>query len=179
MAASEPPDSRRVTAAAGSTSPPALIAYDGTDLAAFAIQQAAERLPSGLDVIVVCPWRPVDVCFTPVGGRRLRATAAIDVRRAAEETAAHGAELAEVAGFKARSRTIQAAPTWKGLIEVAEQQECGLIVIGSHKGDGLLGRIGDPVASATVSHFKHSVLVIENRRPRPPLSLGAVFRHFR
>lgn len=149
--------------ATGSDPSSAIIAYDGSDLAAFAIERAGERLPSGLEVIVVCVWRPADVGFIPVRGRRLRATAALEVRGAAEETAAHGAELAQAAGFEARGRTVQAAPTWRGLVEVAEQQQARLIVIGSHRTDGVLGRMFGSAATATASHFEHSVMVIERR----------------
>jgi nucleotide-binding universal stress UspA family protein len=139
---------------------PAIFAYDGSELAAYAIGQAGRQLVPGRDAIVVCVWQPADVGFIPVEGRRLRAAAANEVCKAAEETAAHGAKLASAAGFRARSRTIQAAPTWKGLVRVAEEHACGLIVIGSHQRSGLLGHLAGSVAAATVSHFENSVLVI-------------------
>jgi nucleotide-binding universal stress UspA family protein len=140
--------------------PQAIIAYDGSDLARFAIEQAGRHLASGLDAIVVCVWRPGDVGFKPLHGRRLRTAATTEVRRAAEETAAQGAELAEKVGFRARSRAIQAAPTWRGLVEVAEDNDCDLIVIGSTRFPGLVGLVTGSVASDTVSHFRSSVLVI-------------------
>ena len=52
--------------------------------------------------------------------------------------------------------TVEAAPTWKGLVEVAEDHKCGLIVIGSHQRHGLLGHLAGSVAAATVSHFESS-----------------------
>ena len=88
------------------------------------------------------------------------AAAANEVKEAAEQTAAHGAKLAEQAGFDARPLTVEAAPTWKGLVKVAKEHQCGLIVIGSHQRGGLLGHLAGSVASATVSHFENSVLVI-------------------
>src|ERR1700761_295259 len=139
---------------------PAIFAYDGSDLAGFAIEQAGFQLSPGREAIVVCVWQPADVGFKPVEGRKLHAAAANEVQEAAEETAAHGAQLAEKAGFKAHGITVEAAPTWKGLVKVAEDHKCGLIVIGSHQRHGLLGHLAGSVAAATISHFQSSVLVI-------------------
>jgi nucleotide-binding universal stress UspA family protein len=139
---------------------PAIFAYDGSDLAAFAIEQAGLQLATGREALVVCVWQPADVGFVPVKGRKLHAAAANEVEQAAQETANQGAELAEKAGFKARPQTVEAAPTWKGLVKVAEEHKCGLIVIGSHQRHGLVGYLTGSVAAATISHFESSVLVI-------------------
>lgn len=139
---------------------PAIFAYDGSDLAGYAIEQAGSQLSPNREALVVCVWQPADVGFKPVKGRKLHAAAANEVEEAAAETAAHGAKLAEAAGFRARPLTIEAAPTWKGLVQVAEEHTCGLIVIGSHQRSGLLGHLAGSVAAATISHFRNSVLVI-------------------
>lgn len=139
---------------------PAIFAYDGSDLAAFAIEQAGIQLSPGREALVVCVWQPADVGFKPVAGRHLHAAAANEVEEAARETAADGAELANNAGFEARPVTVEAAPTWKGLVQVANEHRCGLIVIGSHQRSGLLGHLAGSVAAATISHFESSVLVI-------------------
>jgi nucleotide-binding universal stress UspA family protein len=142
---------------------PVIFAYDGTDTAAFAIEQAAAQIGADRDAIVACVWRPVDVCFTPVPGRRIRSCVATEVERAAHETAAAGVALAREFGYRARARTIEAAPTWKGLITLADQWGCPLIVLGSRHHTGLFGNRTGSVAGATVSHFPRSVLVI--RKP--------------
>jgi nucleotide-binding universal stress UspA family protein len=139
---------------------PAIFAYDGSDLAGYAIEQAGIQLAPGREAIVVVVWQPADVGFLPVQGRHLHAAAANEVEEAANETAARGAELAEKAGFDARPLTVEAAPTWKGLVQVAQDHRCGLIVIGSHQRSGLLGHLAGSVAAATISHFESSVLVI-------------------
>src|SRR5262249_52172540 len=132
---------------------PAIFAYDGSELAGYAIEQAGIQLAPGREALVVCVWQPADVGFQPVQGRSLHAAAANEVEAAAKETAAHGAEIATKAGFKARPVTIEGAPTWKGLVKVADEHKCGLIVIGSHQRSGLLGHLAGSVAAATVSHF--------------------------
>jgi nucleotide-binding universal stress UspA family protein len=157
--------------ASGASSPceaagPAIFAYDGSALAGYAIEQAGVQLAPGREALVVCVWQPADVGFMPVEGRHLHAAAANEVEEAAQETAAHGADLAQRAGFKARPLTVEAAPTWKGLVQVADEHRCGLIVIGSHQRSGLLGHLAGSVAAATVSHFESSVLVIHQPHPR-------------
>jgi nucleotide-binding universal stress UspA family protein len=139
---------------------PAIFAYDGSDLAAFAIAQAGRQLAPGREALVVCVWQPADVGFIPTKGRELKAAAANEVEAAAQETAEDGAALAREAGFDAKALTVEAAPTWKGLVKVAEDHRCGLIVIGSHQRHGLLGHLAGSVAAATVAHFESSVLVI-------------------
>lgn len=150
--------------AATRTSPqqsgPVLFAYDGCDLAKFAIEQAALQLASARDALVLCVWQPGDVGFVPAGGRHLKAAQATEVRAAAEETADHGASLAEKAGFRARSLAVEAAPTWKGIVSVAEEHQASLIVLGSHRRTGLVGHLFGSVAAAVVAHSQYSVLVV-------------------
>ena len=82
---------------------------------------------------------------------------------AAEQTAAHGASLAEKAGFQSQSMAVEAAPTWKGIIETAEERNASLIVLGSHRRSGLVGRLLGSVAAAVVTHSASSVLVVHQR----------------
>ncbi|MDT5390062.1 MAG: hypothetical protein QOE04_3703, partial [Mycobacterium sp.] len=139
---------------------PVLFAYDGSELAACAIAQAASQLAPGRHALVVCVWQPVDVGFTPTGTRHFDADKATEVRRAAEQTAAHGAALAEQAGFVARSVAIEAAPTWKGIVEAADENDASLIVLGPHRRSGLLGHLQGSVAAAVVAHSATPVLVV-------------------
>ena len=85
------------------------------------------------------------------------------MRKAAEETAARGSSLAEKAGFRARSSAIEAAPTWKGIVEVADERGASLIVLGSHDRRRLAGRLFGSVAAAVVTHSARSVLIVHER----------------
>jgi nucleotide-binding universal stress UspA family protein len=142
---------------------PVLIAYDGSELAGHAIEQAASQLALQRDALVVCVWQPADVGFVPITPRHFDADQATEVRQAAEETAAHGASLANKAGFRARSITVEAAPTWKGIVSTAIEYKASLIVIGSHRHGGIIGHLLGNVASAVVTHAPGAVLLVHQR----------------
>jgi nucleotide-binding universal stress UspA family protein/MFS family permease len=139
---------------------PVLFAYDGSELAAFAIAHAAAQLFPRRDALVVCVWQPVEVGFTPTDTTHFDADRALEVRQAAERTAAHGASLADDAGFLARSIAVEATPTWKGIVEAAEEHDASLIVVGPHHRSGLLGHLQGSVAAAVVAHSEIPVLAI-------------------
>ncbi|HEY1775472.1 MAG TPA: universal stress protein [Solirubrobacteraceae bacterium] len=159
MTLAHPGDGAAVTARIG----PVLFAYDGSELAKLAIEQAGGQLAPGRDALVVCVWQPADVGFVTTGERHLNAAAAGEVREAAEETASQGASLARRAGFRPQSIAIEAAPTWKGIIDVAEEHQASLIILGSHRRSGLLGHVLGSVAAAVVAHSARSVLVVPQR----------------
>jgi nucleotide-binding universal stress UspA family protein len=139
---------------------PVIFAYDGSELAQLAIEQAGRELVTGRDALVVCVWQPADVGFVPVGDRQLNAQEATEVHRAAEETAAHGASLAADAGFRTQSVAIESAPTWKGILTVADEHGATLIVLGAHRRSGLTGHLLGSVTAAVVAHTKSAVLVV-------------------
>jgi nucleotide-binding universal stress UspA family protein len=141
---------------------PVLFAYDGSELAALAIEQAAQQLAPGRDALVVCVWQPADVGFIPADERHVDANDASDVKRAAEETAAYGASLAEKAGFRSQSLAVMAAPTWKGIVDTSVERKVSLIVLGSHRRRGVVGHLLGSVAAAVVTHSAASVLVVHS-----------------
>jgi len=142
---------------------PILFAYDGSELAQLAIEQAGQLLAPGRVALVLCVWQPADVGFLPVDDRHFDAQNATKVHEAAEETAAYGASLAEQAGFQSQSLTVEAAPTWKGIVQTADQNEASLIVLGSHRRSGVIGHLVGSVAAAVVTHSATSVLVVHQR----------------
>jgi nucleotide-binding universal stress UspA family protein len=148
-----------MSATGASGSGPVVIAYDGSDLAKLAIDQAGGLLSPGRDAVVVCVWQPFDLGFVPLDDAPLDAKNAVEVRAAAQRTAAAGSGLAEAAGFHARPLEIEASPTWKGIVEVGEQHQTSLIVLGSHGRSGLTGVVVGSVARAVADHSKRSVLI--------------------
>lgn len=142
---------------------PILFAYDGSELAKLAIEEAGRQLAPAREAFVVCVWQPGDVGFAAPTELHLAAAHAPEVRKAAEEIAAAGSSLAEKAGFRAQSTAIEAAPTWKGIVEVAEERGASLIVLGSHDRRRLAGRLLGSVAAAVVTHSARSVLIVHEQ----------------
>jgi nucleotide-binding universal stress UspA family protein len=138
-----------------------LFAYDGSELAKLAIEQAGRQLALKRDALIVCVWQPGDVGFVPISELHFNAAEATEVRKAAEQTAAHGASLAAKAGFRAQTIAIQAAPTWTGIVEVAEEREASLIVLGSHQRRGLVGHLLGSVTAGVLAHSVFPVLIVQ------------------
>ena len=142
---------------------PVLFAYDGSDLAKLAIEEAGRQLTPERDAVVLTVWRPYAVEFIPARGLQFDAAATNEVREAAEATAADGAALAQAAGFRAESMSLHAAPTWKGIFRVAEDRDAGLIVLGSHGRSGFTGVLTGSVAGVIASHSSRPVLIVHKR----------------
>jgi nucleotide-binding universal stress UspA family protein len=142
---------------------PVVFAYDGSELAKLAIDEAGRQLAPGRDALVLTVWQPFDIGFVPPVALRVNAAEIADVRGAAQQTAAAGASLAQAAGFDARGLEIQAAPTWKGIVHAAHEHDASLIVLGSHGRTGLAGVLLGSVAEAVTAHSRRSVLVVHRR----------------
>ena len=142
---------------------PVVFAYDGSELAKLAIDEAGRQLAPGRDALVLTVWQPFDVGFVPTVALRVNAAEIAQVRDAAERTAADGASLAQAAGFKARSLEAEAAPTWKGIVRAADEHDASLIVLGSHGRTGLAGVLLGSVAEAVAAHSRGSVLIVHRR----------------
>ncbi len=137
-----------------------LFAYDGSDLAKLAIDEAGKQLRLGRDALVLTVWQPGNVGFKPAGGQRFDAYRTHDVKRAAEETAAEGAAMAERAGFRARSMACHETPYWKCIVDLADERDASLIVLGSHGRAHLRDRLLGSVAAAVAAHSTRSVLIV-------------------
>src|SRR5437763_6749158 len=138
---------------------PIVFAYDGSELAKLAIEDAGRLLGAGREALILCVWHPFDVGFVPVSGLQFDAAEIAEVRKAAEQTAAEGVTIAEAAGFRARSLAIEGSPSWKGIAQVADERDASLIVLGSHGRTGLAEALLGSVAGAVAAHTRRSVLI--------------------
>ncbi|MBV8430578.1 MAG: universal stress protein, partial [Solirubrobacterales bacterium] len=77
---------------------------------------------------------------------------------------ADGARLAREAGFRADSLAVETTPAFKAIIQVAEQRDASLIVLGSHGRRSLAQTLLGSVASDVANHSPRSVLIV-HRRP--------------
>lgn len=144
---------------------PILFAYDGSDLAKLAIDEAGRLFgPAAGAALVLTIWQPFDVGFVPPAAIQIDAAEIAEVRKAAEETAAAGASLADAAGFQAQGVALEGAPSWKAIADFADERDARLIVLGSHGRSGLSEVLVGSVAGAVAAHSPRSVLIV-HRRP--------------
>ena len=143
---------------------PILIAYDGSDYAKGAIEQAAEQLGNGRRAIVLTVWQPFGAAFVGVGVAPVGLEEGIenDARRVAEE----GARLAREAGFDAEPAVERGDPAWQRIVEAADERDAGVVVLGSHGRTGIELVLIGSVAGAVAAHTERPVLIAHNQRGR-------------
>jgi nucleotide-binding universal stress UspA family protein len=149
--------------ASPSASGPIVFAYDGSELAKLAIDEAGRLLGPGRDALILTVWKPFDVGFVPASGLQFDAEEIATVRKAAEQTAAEGVAAAEAAGFSSRAVALEATPSWKGIVRFADERDARLIVLGSHGRTGLADALLGSVAGSVAAHTKRSVLITHRR----------------
>ena len=151
------------TSPEAAASGPVLFAYDGSELAQLAIEQAGGELAPGRDALVLCVWQPADVGFVPVDEQHFDAQDATEVQEPRSRPPHTERRWPRRQGSVAEASTIEAAPTWKGIIRIAEQRQASLIVLGSHRRSGLVGHLLGSVAAAVITHSTTAVLVVRQR----------------
>ena len=115
------------------SSGPVLFAYDGSDHAKAAIEEAGRNLRTGRRALVLTIWQPLE--SVPFLGAPLAAVPEEVVEgmvERAREVAAEGAELARAAGFDAQPLVERGAPIWARIVELADQNDAAMVVLGSH-----------------------------------------------
>jgi nucleotide-binding universal stress UspA family protein len=88
-------------------------------------------------------------------------------RQDALSSARVGAELARSAGFNAEARADLAAPTWDGIVEVADEIGAAVIVIGSRGLSGARELFEGSTSHDVAEHAGRPVLIV------PPAHAGA------
>ena len=160
----------------------ALIAYDGSDDAAKAIQSAAPLLAPRA-AVVVHVWESLagSLLRTDVDGltgtmREAAAELDEDDQRNAERLASEGAELAREAGFDAQARALPARPkAWPRLLAEADALDAAVVVIGSRGQGAVKSAIFGSVSSGLLYHARRPVLVVppgEEAAPAGPVLVG-------
>jgi nucleotide-binding universal stress UspA family protein len=137
---------------------PVLICYDGSDDARRAIGVAASLV--GRRDAVVLDVGPIET----VGGDYV----AIDpdaqkvdrlVGQDALTRASAGADLARAAGFRAEARSEVDSTTWSAVVDVADEVDAAVIVIGSRGLRGLKETVEGSLAHQVAEHAGRPVLI--------------------
>ena len=146
---------------------PVLIAYDGSDYAKAAIADAASQLDPGREAIVLTVSEQLEaITFLGFGGVAVNQDAMNAISAEAESGARavveEGARLARDAGLKATTLTQIGMPVWRCIVDVAEDRDAGLVVIGSHGRSGLSYVLLGSVAMAVAQHCQRSLLIVHS-----------------
>ena len=139
---------------------PVLFAYDGSEHARAAIDQAGRQLRTDRAAIVLSVWLPLEsIPFWGAPVSMVPADMADEVRGAAEKIAAEGQQLARAAGFDAEAVVVEGSPVWKRIIDVADERGAGIIVMGSHGRSGAAYVAMGSVATAVAHHADAPVMI--------------------
>lgn len=141
-----------------------LICYDGSLSAQHAIESAAGLLaPHRAVVLDVAP--PLTVAESHAALGPMMSDFAGPNSEDALARARAGADLARAAGFTAEARTIVAAPTWQGIVQVADEIGATAIVMGSRGLTGVRELAAGSLSHQVAEHAGRPVLIVP-----PPVS---------
>ena len=144
---------------------PILICYDDTAGSRRAIAAAAELLgPRRAVVLDVFPPLTAGQTTALVTTGAPGASFQNVNEEAAFDQASAGAEHARLAGFTAEPRAIVATPTWEGIVQIAEEIDAAVIVIGSRGFKGLREAVEGSVSHAVAEHAGRPVLIVPPAR---------------
>jgi nucleotide-binding universal stress UspA family protein len=140
---------------------PILICYDGSDGAHRAIDAAATLLgPRRAVVLDVGPpltaAESYAVMSPVVPGAAFEELNEDDALRRARP----GAERARRAGFDAEARAEVAAPTWEGIVDVADEIDAAVIVVGSRGLKGARELVEGSISHQVAEHAGRPVLIV-------------------
>lgn len=142
-------------------SEPILICYDDSPDAVRAIEAAAALLgPRRAVVVDVVPWmtaaESMAATSSLVPGTAFEELNSAEARR----IAGRGAEIARSAGFDADPRGEPASSTWEGIVDVADELDAAVIVIGSRGLTGVKKIFDASVSQQVAEHAGRPVLIV-------------------
>lgn len=143
-----------------------LLCYDGSPSARHALAIANATL-GDRPVTVLHVWNPpVKVLADAFGAKEPAHAASTDELEGralgrAQEIAGEGAELAREAGFVVEGRVERSdGAVWETILEIAEQTDADMIVIGTHGTTAVRSVLLGSVSNAVVHHSERPVLVV-------------------
>jgi nucleotide-binding universal stress UspA family protein len=151
-----------------STTPRALLCFDGSTDAAHAIAVAGELLAHGHTTVVtvwepVALWAPYDpgaVLSASVAGLAAEGLGLDEIaEKLARGTLARGVELACQAGFDA-SAELRSGKPWRAICELADELDAKPIVIGARGLSRVQSALLGSVSAAVTAHTRRAVLVV-------------------
>lgn len=146
---------------------PILICYDDSPDAIKAIEAAAGLFgPRRAVVVVVVPpftlAEGLAATTSVMPGTAFEELNATEARRVADR----GAEIARSSGFAAEPRGELASRTWKGIVNVADELDAAVIVIGSRGLSGPKEIVDKSLSHQVTQHAGRPVLIVPTGQGR-------------
>jgi nucleotide-binding universal stress UspA family protein len=143
---------------------PVLICYDGSESAQRAIDVAADLLTQRdavvLDVGAAITPAESLATFLPVAPSAAFGELNADT---AAQTARVGLQQARRAGFEASARSEVGAPTWQAIVDVADELDASVIVLGTRAFHGLREAFEGSTAHDVAEHAGRPLLIAPPR----------------
>ena len=143
---------------------PILICYDGSESSDRAIDAAAELLTQR-DAVVLDVGPTITPAETLATLSPVAPGAAFEQLNAddAAHTASVGVARARSAGFAASARSEVAAPTWQAIVDVADEIDASVIVLGTRAFHGLREAFEGSTAHEVAEHAGRPLLIAPPR----------------
>lgn len=143
---------------------PVLICYDGSENANDAIDVAARLLGDRRAVVVdigseITAAESLATLSPVVPGSAFEDLNTADARQRAQA----GAERANRAGFEAEARAELASPLWEGVVDIADEIDASVIVIGSRGLNGFQEAFRGSFSHQVAEHAGRPVLIVPPR----------------
>jgi nucleotide-binding universal stress UspA family protein len=141
---------------------PILICYDRSDGARRAIETAGDLFP-GRKAIVLHVWSPVALIASTYGGMvSLPTYDDKEMQQAALTLSEEGARLAASAGLDASPESVECTyeGTWRTIIDVADEYDAGVIVLGARGLSTFKSLVLGSVSHGVAQHSHRPVLVV-------------------
>ncbi len=148
------------------SSEPILICYDGSQSAEHSFHAAAALLAGRTAIVadigpVLTGAESYAAVMPGVDIPLLEQANLADAMKRAEQ----GAELARRAGFDAEARAELSTPTWEGIVDLANEIDAAVIVIGSRGLKGVHERLAGSVSHEVAEHAGRPLLVVPPDQP--------------
>lgn len=139
-----------------------MIAFDGSDESRRAIEVVAHLFapcPAVVAFVGPLPDDEGEVALADALGVDDYEVIGVD-EEAARREAATGAELAKKAGFSAEPGSILATPAWMGIVDIADEVDAPVIVVGSRGLNRLREDLEGSTSHDLARHAGRPVLIV-------------------
>lgn len=151
-----------------------LIAYDGSESSKHALARAGALFP-GAKAFIGIVWEPTPVLSAPgalgtIDPLDIESQERVDkaVNETAHRVAGEGVEAAKAAGFDAEAKVTEDAPTWHGIVSLADEVDADVIVVGSRGHGRMRSALLGSVSQGVLHHAHRAVLVLRDDEHKPP-----------